>query len=231
VTIKTFIMIPKRAGITVQEFHDHWRYPHAVWGCRMTTLHGYVQSHRFHCDQLDGSQETFEGVAEAWFRTVEDAAEFREEPVLTQYLKPDEPEFIDLDRLQFVVTEEEILDEPKGEVDFGNPASLWSPWRSPTSVKLLQFIAADGDREWAGDEDARLGRALGALRHVRCMPLASVYGRDPPQLGVRELQWPTVSAFAQGIAAAPDALSLLLARAGRGFAMAASAELFIVPAT
>ena len=79
-TIKTFIMIPKRAGITVQEFHDHWRYPHAVWGCRMTTLHGYVQSHRFHCDQLDGSQETFEGVAEAWFRTVEDAAEFREEP-------------------------------------------------------------------------------------------------------------------------------------------------------
>jgi hypothetical protein len=230
VTIKTFIMIPKRVGITAEEFHDHWRYPHAVWGCRMTTLHGYVQSHRFECDRLEGSPATFEGVAEAWFRTMEDAAQFRDEPILTQFLKPDEPKFIDVNRLQFVVTHEEVIDEPKGEVDFADPASLWSPWRSPTTVKLLQFIAADGHRDWAGNDDARLGRALGALRHVRCMPSASIYGTDPPQLGVRELQWPTFSAFAQGIAEAPDALSTLLARAGRGITIAASAELFIAPA-
>jgi hypothetical protein len=229
VTIKTFVMITRRSDLPQQEFHDHWRYPHAVWGSRMTTLHGYVQSHQFHCDRLDESQGTFDGVAEAWFRSVEAAAAFRDEPVLTQYLKPDEPKFIDVDRLQFVVTEEEVLDEPKGAGDPADPATIWSPWRAPTSVKLIQFIAPDGNSRWAGDDDISLGRSVGALRHVRCRPPASVYGQDPPQRGVRELQWPTLSEFQAGIARSPDAFSELIGRAGRGITIAASAELFIVP--
>jgi hypothetical protein len=204
VTIKTFVIISKKPGISEDEFHDHWRYPHATWGCRMTTLQGYVQAHRVACDALSGIETAFDGVAEAWFVDEATAGAFRQEPVLEQYLKPDEPLFIEMESLAFVVTVEEVIDEPA--VDAANPkfpASIWSPWRAPTSIKLLQFIAAEAGPDWSHDDDLDLGRQLGALRHIRCRPSYPVHGDDPPFAGVRELQLPTMHEFRRGLSGAP----------------------------
>lgn len=229
-SIKTFVMIPRKSGIREQEFHDHWRYPHATWGCGMSTLEGYVQSHRIDWPELDRGAAPYDGIAEAWFADETSAGAFREEPVLERYLKPDEPLFIDMDRLNYVVTIEDVIDEPNPDAaDPADPASIWSPWRAPTSVKLFQIMLPGVQGDLVREGDRELGRRIGALRHVCCRPSQSVHGDAPPFGGVRELQWPTFSEFQRGIADAPEAFEAIVNGPHVSINLLAQAELFLDP--
>src|SRR3546814_9576601 len=92
---------------------------------------------------------------------------------------------------------------------------MWSPATRPLSVKLLHFIDAEGNPDWARADDEALGQKLGAFRHTRATPLASVHGNEPSFLGLHELWWPTRTDFHRAVDAAPNALQELLARAGK----------------
>src|SRR3546814_16203442 len=91
---------------------------------------------------------------------------------------------------------------------------MWSPATRPLSVKLLHFIDAEGNPAWARADDEALGQKLGAFRHTRATPLASVHGNEPCYLGLHELWWPKRTDFHRTVYAAPKALQELLARAG-----------------
>jgi len=124
-------------------------------------------------------------------------------------LAPDEPNFIDMASLRFLLVDEEVL--MSGPTPQNGAAKRDLGWRErdrPVSIKVLQFFdpAATG---WAQDDDLQLGRAIGALRHVRSRPNPFAHPEGTFAAGVRELWWPTLTAFEAGVVAAPDAWALL----------------------
>jgi hypothetical protein len=224
--VKLFAMIPRAEHCSPEEFHDHWRHPHASMGRKIPFLRDMVQSHQIHTDLLGNDQTRFEGIGEAWLESVADALQVGTHPVYVDELKPDEPIFTDLDNLQWLFGEEEVIVSfPQVADGASREDSLWREHQRPNSIKMLQFIAPDGNPDWPRDSDAALGRQLGAFRHVRVRGLVAAHGGELPWLGVRELWWPTRWAFDHGVANAPAAWEKLLGRAGgSSIAMLAHAE-------
>jgi hypothetical protein len=223
--IQFFALIPKKKGISSQEFHDHWRHPHGTMGRQIPTLRSYVQCHQIETSLLDSGQHIFEGIAESTFDTVKDAMTFGVEPVYKTYIQPDEPNFVDGPGLQWLNTEEEVL-VPRVSKEEGaaHADSLWLHLDLPLSIKILQFIRPDGNTSWAGNSDAELGHKIGALRHVRNYPMKAIHGDNPSYLGVRQLWWPTLSAFESGVKQNPEAFKQLLSQAGSSITLLAQAE-------
>jgi hypothetical protein len=227
-SVKMFGLIPRHPDLTPEEFHDYYRHPHGTMGQNMTTMRGYVQSHQIHSDRLGPGQTRFEAVAEIWLDNEKDAAGFREEPILVKYLIEDEPKFVDMPNLAFLAADQEVLTSgPKQNAGLHPGDEMWSLRTRPLSVKLLHFIAPDGNPDWAQDDDVALSDRLGAFRHVRCRPLASFHGDQPSFLGLHELWWPTRTAFHRGVDAAPDAFQALFDRAGTSVTLLAQAERYI----
>ena len=225
-SVKVLALIPRRPDLTPQQFHDYYRHPHGTMGRNMSTMRRYVQSHQVHTDLLGPGQNRFEAVAELWFDSENDATGFREHPVIVKYIIDDEPNFTDMSKVQFMITDEEVLYSlPKAGTGLSDGDMMWSPENRAFSIKLLHFVAADKKNAgWAGAEDEKLGREIGALRHVRCWPRKSIHGDAPPYLGVRELWWPTLTLFQKGIAAAPKAFAALLGEQEGSVIMLAQAE-------
>ncbi len=226
--IKLFAMGVRRADMSAEDFHDYWRHPHGTWGGRMSTLRGYVQSHQIHTDLLGPDQSRYECVAEMWLDNLRDLEEFQEEPVFVKYLKDDAVNFCEPDKAIYFGTEEEVLTSGPSSYTRLNPGdALWSLASRPLSVKLLVFVAPDGDPDWACENDEALGNSLHALRHVRCHAITGHGTNGTPFLGVQELWWPTARDFRAGVAAAPGAFTELLSRPRRSVTLFAQAERFL----
>jgi hypothetical protein len=226
--IKFFGLIPRAQGVSVQEFHDHWRHPHGTFGRLIPTMRTYVQSHQIHTDFLDGDQSQFEGIAEVEFDTTQDAIGLAEDPQYTTYVQPDEPNFVDVSRLEWLFAHDEVLVPRAGT--HGGPSDadgLWLHLDRPVSIKLLQFIKGSGDDRWAGANDADLGQRIGALRHVRNYASREVHGDEPAYLGAREMWWPTVSAFEAGVESDREAFDELISQAPNSIILLAAAERFL----
>jgi hypothetical protein len=212
--VKLFVMIPRDRKVSRQEFHDHWRHPHATLGRDIPAMGDLVQSHQFDSDHLPHDQSYFEGIGEAWFPSVTDAAGMAEDEHYTTYVRPDEVNFIDLGRLEYLFCDEEVVLHRATEADGVSPVNArWTESERPTSIKLIQFMRA-GSEPWAQDADRELGLRVGALRQVRGWPCQDVHDEATPWRGVRELWWPTLWDFETGIALDPEAWRELLGTAG-----------------
>lgn len=224
-----FGAIPRKAGVSRQWFHDHYRHPHGTMGRTISTMRAYTQSHQVHCDLLDERQTHFEATAEVWFDCLRDAIDFPAEPNYVALLIPDEPLFVDMEKLRFVFAEEEVLqsgaDWNEAGVETGD--KLFRLDRRPLSIKLLQYVIADGASAWDDAGDLALGRRIGALRHVRCRPSPALHPDGAFCIGIRELYWPTQTAMEEGVARDPDAWRELLRRPAEAIAYLASAERFM----
>lgn len=225
--LKMFAAIPRRPDISQQEFHDHWRHPHGTLGRRIPLVRRYVQSHRVECEYLGEGQRRFEGVAEAWIDSVADARYFPEEPTYRRELIPDEPLFIDMPRLTFLLAVEDVLvTAAPRELQEAPGNAYWFDDDRAFSIKLIQLVEAQGAQPWRSERDVELGARLGAFRHVCSAPSAEIHGDQPPFLGVRELWWPTLSAFKDGVTADRAAFDELVRRPAKAFTMLAQAERF-----
>lgn len=226
--IRFFSLLPRRPDVSSQEFHDHWRHPHGTMGRLIPGLVDYLQAHQVHTDLLGDGQAEYEGVAIAAFDSPETAAGLVTEPQYVDHVVPDEPLFQDLSRTAFFSTDEEFLvpllhaGEGTHEAD-----AAWNVLERPTSFQLLQFVHLDGNADWAGDDDAELGRRTGAFRHARNHPNAAVHGDEPPFRGARQLWWPTWSAFHDGVRADREAFDRLVSRAGHAITLLAQTERFL----
>lgn len=221
--IQFFALIPRVEGISSQEFHDHWRHPQGTMGRMIPTLRNYVQAHQIHTDLLGSDQAQFEGIAESTFDTVKDAMEFGQEPYSKKYVQPDEHNFVDVPRLEWLNTKEVLVPRANLQDGASYADSLWLHLDLPVSIKLLQFIRRDGNPNWAGSDDMELGRRIGALRHVR-YPSREIHCDNPSYLGVRQLWWPTVSAFEAGVRNDRDVFNQLIKKAGCAVTLLAQAE-------
>lgn len=216
---KMFGAMVRREDVPSQAFHDHYRHPHGTMGLHIGTLREYVQSHQIHTDLLGPEQSRFEAIAELWFDHGADIIHFRNEPTMVSYLSEDERRFIDMKRTKVFIGEEEVLTSRPDAALHTDPADQkWQLFNRPLSIKLIQLIQPDADAKWYADTDEALGLELGVFRHVRCHPAQetiSVAGRAPRPpdfLGVRELWWPTVTAFNDAIRANDSAWKLLIGR-------------------
>jgi uncharacterized protein (TIGR02118 family) len=107
--IKFFGLIPRRPDLSSDEFHDHYRHPHGTLGKRIPGFRGYVQSHQMSTDLLGEDQTRFEAVAEVWFDNATDAVGLADDPHYVEHLAPDEASFVDLERLKWLYTTEEVV--------------------------------------------------------------------------------------------------------------------------
>ena len=224
--IKFFGLIPRRADISPAEFHDHYRHPHGTLGTQIPAFRGYVQSHQVGSSALGDDQTRFEAVAEGWFDNVDDAAGLADDPHYVEHVQPDEPNFVDLAKLKWLYTTEEVLfsgPDPREATPLAHRLLQRMHLERPTTVKLLHF-ASQTDAIDAGSD---LAGSLGAVRHVRCRPHAEIHAEDPPAFAeVHELWWPTVFDFEQG-AAGGAALRELVDGPNGSVTLLAQAERFI----
>lgn len=229
--IRFFSLIARREGVSPQEFHDHWRHPHGTMGRLIPGMRDYVQAHQVPTDLLGPGQDEFEGVAIAAFDSAGEAAGLATEAQYVDHVQPDEPSFQDLSispSLRFLSTDEEVL-VPRARIQdgAGYADALWYDLDRSSSIQLLQFVRPGGNPGWAGDDDAELGRRIGALRHTRNRPSREVHGDDPPFLGARQLWWPTLTAFNEGVDQAPDAFRQLVGRGGDAVTLLTQSERFL----
>jgi hypothetical protein len=237
--VKVYSLFRRRPGLTMRQFSDHMRHPHGTWGHRIEQISPYVHGHRVESDAFDADHGSFDAVAELWFENATDCQAMAASNWNVDFLLEDCTTFIDGDGQLGEFVRDEVLDSGLSGYDRGRPDTLWRWNQRPFIIKLHIFVVPQGSADWAQESDLRLGHRVGALRHVRSWPAWEMYdvpsphlgaivdSRDPGIVGVRELSWPTLSAFEKGVSEDPEALEELLGRAGPGgFAVLVQAERF-----
>lgn len=225
--IKVFSALPRKAGLSREEFHDHWRHPHATLGRRVPVLTKYVQSHQIDSELLGDDQYRYDGIAEGWMDNAVDVIAFGQDPWYQDHVAPDEPNFMDQTNMKFLATTETVLQSSPGRA-LPRPVGdeFWFDDDRATNIKIIQLIEAASDGDWVTDDDVEQGVALGAFRHVRSEPVAAIHGDEPPFVGVRELWWPTVGAFRACVANAPNAFERLITRVAASVTVLVQSERF-----
>jgi hypothetical protein len=209
-----FAMLPRRPDLSAQAFHDHWRHPHGTFGCKISTVRHYVQSHQLPTAYLVEDQSTYEGIVEVWFDNVTDAANLPEHPTYRHYLVPDEPRFVDMDHMHAFFTHEQIIassHNPQAVTDESDLA--WDPDSRSTSIKLIQLFQSEVYTP-TSDLITSLVSRLGALRHVFCTPVDEIHPDGAAFSAVRELWWPTFTRLEAGINGDNEAWQRLVGQSG-----------------
>jgi uncharacterized protein (TIGR02118 family) len=177
--IRSFAFMPRRPDVTPETFHEHWLNVHGPLALHITSLRRYVQSHCLSEHPSQNRAVELDGIAETWFDDAETAAALREDPQFTEYAKLDEPNFIDLQNISFVMADE--VSRTGG-----------MPARDEDGVKVLMLFRRDPTLTaeafadmWRGADEEPAADAVGALRHARSITAPIV--ADPVHDGIREL--------------------------------------------
>lgn len=222
-TVKMVQLAHPRADISAQEFHDHWRHPHATLVRGIRPIRHYVQNHRIASDVFPDSDSTYLGIAECWFDSLASNQRLGVDPQYVDHVGPDEPEFVDQSQHLITITTEQVIHTNRGDIAPDAPAGdlYWSDKDAPTYVALWQFVR-DHSADWSREHSLKVSTDLGAFRQVINRSV------DPSSeiAAVRQFYWPSLSVFEQAVAAhraafetlreTPDSF-LFLARAERIF--------------
>jgi uncharacterized protein (TIGR02118 family) len=103
--------ITRKPTLTDEEFHRYWRDVHWPIVKNIKQLKRYVQSHRL---PFAGMNSTYDGVAEVWLEDEAALAVLRRSPEYLNGALADEPNFIDMNRVEWMATQDHvILDGPQ----------------------------------------------------------------------------------------------------------------------
>ena len=111
--VKFVGMLKRKPGMSAEEFHRYWREVHAPFVMSVHEfaryVRKYVQSHATP-DQATvagaGGNPAFDGLAELWFDSAEDARKAFTEPRYLSEIRPDELKFLDLPNCVTLMVEE-----------------------------------------------------------------------------------------------------------------------------
>jgi uncharacterized protein (TIGR02118 family) len=110
--IKLIVAIRRKAGMSPEAFHNHWRTTHAelvrTTGASKKYIRKYVQCHTLAKDYEQG-EVAYDGTAELWFDSVEDKDRFFNDPEYLTQIRPDEGRFADMTATVFFLTREEPI--------------------------------------------------------------------------------------------------------------------------
>jgi len=97
-------LLPRKPGISKEEFHRHWRERHGPLVVEVLGRHlvGYEQLHRLPSSDSD---DDWEGVAIQRFASEEAFKAFMADPAFAEQVVPDQDEFIDVARVVWFLTQ------------------------------------------------------------------------------------------------------------------------------
>lgn len=189
--IKGFALIPKKAGISVEQFHKHWEEVHAPLAKQIKALRRYVQSHRISPPVPGFDQVPYEGIAEIWFDDLATVNGLGDNPDYINGALPDEPNFLDQSKLRFLATREEVvIPGPKIGRDAALVKAIFLLRRRP------DLSVAEFQKYWLEEHAPQIPHDAGILRYVQCHQAPESYGADTPAFdGVAELSFEDEAAF------------------------------------
>jgi len=110
--VKLIVAVKRRADVSIEQFHEHWRTAHARLikdnPATGRYVRRYVQCHTLAAEYARG-EVAFDGTAELWFDSIEDKDAFFSDPDYLRQIQPDEGRFADMVRTVAFVTQEEIV--------------------------------------------------------------------------------------------------------------------------
>lgn len=175
--IKSMTWFKRRPGLTVEQFSDYWRGPHAALGVQLPGLRHYRQNRMAEGAYAKGREPMFDGLAETWF---DDTDAMRAVARTEQYgtLMADEPNLMDMTtRLEMIVDEHVIIDNPE-------PAG---GYKFMTLVKRRPDLEVDAFQSYWRDHHGPLAaRNATIVRYVQNHLRRRAYdsGRNPAWDGV-----------------------------------------------
>ena len=194
--VKVFGLIARKANLSKDRFHDHWRHPHATLTLKVPVMTAYFQSHQVDTNLLSDDQRRFEGIAEFWLPDEDSVINWRSNPAVERYLAPDEPNFLDFDRSGYLATRATEIEVPTGPLNEADKAWIKRPVN--VSIKLMCLVATGADSAaltrlagWCGQ--------MGALRQARYQAIDTLQPAEAEFCAVHEAWWPTLEAFRKGV--------------------------------
>ena len=189
--IKGIALVARKPGMSEADFHRHWREVHGPLGLRIAALRRYVQSHRKAPPVPGFEQVPYDGLAEIWLDDLAAMDAFHTDPTYLEGARADEPNFIDMDKLQFLATTERVMFE---EIEVRQDTRLTK------AVFLLRrkpgMSVAEFQDYWVKGHAPQIPRDMCVLRYVQCHQLPETYARgEPPYDGVAELSFADDDAF------------------------------------
>jgi EthD domain len=171
--VKVHAFMVKKAGLSDEDFHRHWRDPHGHLAMRVKEIIRYVQDHTYgSAPRFDGwAPLIYHGLPAVWFENIATATGLHSNPDF-QESHADEENLVERDQLGWLRSTETVV-VPGPELADSDP-ELW---------KLTLLLRArspldDGTfRDVVGD----VARTLpGLLRATVSLPRADQYTDTPP---------------------------------------------------
>ncbi|MCQ8240309.1 EthD domain-containing protein [Rhizosaccharibacter radicis] len=111
--IKMTLLIARKPGMSVEEFREYWGTTHlkAVASVPESKVsRGYRQQHNTYVVPDHTAAAPFDGIAEAWYDSIEDAMTFINSDGWWNIIKRDDLNFIDITKTQIMLSEERRFD-------------------------------------------------------------------------------------------------------------------------
>ena len=203
--IKIQALLTRRPDLNLEQFDKHWHSPHGdPLTLNIKLVRHLVENARL--ADADGLiTSSYDGNPQVWFETLEDALGLQSDPAYAE-ADDDQEHFMDRPKLKFLLLKETAIDGEVGPGDGQGVNLMLLASRRPDATQE-QF-----DAEFITADDAELGRALGATRHIVSRSLPEAYtGEEPPAYdAVRELFFEDLDSLQAAKAKAPDAWAALL---------------------
>jgi len=175
--LHSLYFITRKPSISEAEFHRYWRDVHGPIAKRIRQLRSYIQSHRI---PFAGMTSTYDGVAEAWLEDEAAMTALRTSPEYLQGALADEPNFIDMNRVEWMLTNDHVI---------------LDGLQSPSQVKLIfqlkrkaGWSLADARKYWLEVHGPIVKKLPGLRRYVQSHLIDAAYTyAEPKWEGVAQL--------------------------------------------
>ena len=111
--IKLYILVPRRADLTLEEFKAHWKDIHGPLFSSQPEVKQYVKRYiQVHSTGQSLNQfpvASFDGVAEIWFDKMEDIEKVFGTENYFNTIAPDEALFIDREKILWIYATENVV--------------------------------------------------------------------------------------------------------------------------
>jgi uncharacterized protein (TIGR02118 family) len=183
--IHVLYFITRKPSMSEAEFHRYWREVHGPIAKKIPQLQRYEQSHRI---PFAGSNSPYDGAAEVWLANEAAMQALRQSPEYLNGALADEPNFIDMNRVEWLVTNDHvILDGPQ----------------TPQQVKGIFQLKrkpglslADFRKYWLEVHGPIVRKLPGLRRYVQCHTVDAAYTYAEPRWdGVAQLWVDDVNAY------------------------------------
>ncbi len=165
-----FYFITRKASMAEEEFHRYWREVHGPIVEKIPMLRRYQQSH-----QLPGTSiaSNFDGAAEAWIDDFGSLEALRSSPAYLEGALADEPNFIDMKRVEWLVTRDNVVLDG---------AQTGKQVKTVTRVKRKEGVTVEEFRKhWAEVHGPIALRLPGIQRYVQSATVDEAYQYGEPR--------------------------------------------------